>query len=93
MPVRRTAQIVAALGLAAVGVWVVRGKKWELIRKPSPVVATTPAIKPRSAADIIPQLATTPMRARVTMNDVVKNALAQPRLTGAVSPTLMHPSQ
>lgn len=76
MSLRRTAQIVAVLGLAAVGVWVVRGKKWELLRKPSPVLAATPAIRPRSAADIIPQQEAPPMRARVTMNDVVKNALA-----------------
>jgi len=77
MSVRRTAQIVAALGLAAVGVWVVRGKKWELLRKPSPAVAATPAIKPRSAADIIPQLETPPKRKGVTIKDIFEGKVPQ----------------
>ncbi|NBV48124.1 MAG: hypothetical protein EBR95_03525, partial [Verrucomicrobia bacterium] len=71
MSVRRTTQIVAALGLAAVGVWIVRGKKWELLRKPAPAVAATPAIKPRSAADLIPQLEDPPKRQGVTVQDIM----------------------
>ena len=77
MSLRRTAQIVAALGLAAVGVWVVRGKKWELLRKPSPAVATTPAIKPRSAADIIPQLENPPKRKGITIKDIFEGKVPQ----------------
>jgi len=50
MPLRRLAQIAVVFGLVAVGVWVVRGKKWELLRKPAEVVQVAPAIKPRSAA-------------------------------------------
>jgi hypothetical protein len=50
MPLRRVAQIAVVLGLVAVGVWVVRGKKWELLRKPTEVAAKpAPAIKPRGA--------------------------------------------
>ncbi len=76
MSFRRTAQIVAAIGLIAVGVWVVRGKRQEPSGKPTEATQGAAEIRPRSAADIIPQLAAPPMRARVTMNDVVKNALA-----------------
>ncbi len=78
MPFRRTAQIVAALGLVAAVVWVARGKKWELLRKPSPAVASTPAIKPRSAADIIPQLETPPKkRPTVTFKDIREGRIPQ----------------
>jgi hypothetical protein len=79
MSLRRTAQIVAALGLAAVGVWVVRGKKWELLRKPASAVAATPGIKPRSAADIIPQLENPPKRNGVTVKDILAGNV--PRLS------------
>ena len=73
MPLRRVAQIGGVLGLVAVGVWVVRGKKWELLRKPSEVAAQpAPAIKPRSAADIIPQLKGPPKRAGVTIKDLLE---------------------
>jgi len=72
MPLRRLAQIAVVLGLVAVGVWVVRGKKWELLRKPSEVAAQpAPAIKPRSAADIIPQLKGPPKRTGVTIKDIM----------------------
>jgi hypothetical protein len=77
MSLRRSAQIVAALGLAAVGVWVVRGRKWELLRKPAPVVAPTPAIKPRSAVDIIPQLEAPPKRKGVSIKDILEGKVPQ----------------
>ena len=70
MPLRRLAQIAVVLGLLAVGVWVVRGKKWELLRKPAEVAAR-PAIKLRSAADIIPQLKDPPKRVGVTIKDIM----------------------
>ena len=71
MPLRRVAQIAVVLGLVAVGVWVVRGKKWELLRKPAEVAAR-PAIKPRSAADIIPQLNNPPKRTGITIKDMLE---------------------
>ena len=72
MPLRRVAQIAVVLGLLAVGVWVVRGKKWEALRKPVEVAAKpAPAIKPRSAADIIPQLKGPPKRTGVTIKDIM----------------------
>jgi len=72
MPLRRLAQIAVVLGLLAVGVWVVRGKKWEALRKPAEVAAKpTPGIKPRSAADIIPQLKGPPKRTGVTIKDIM----------------------
>ena len=73
MPLRRLAQIAVILGLVAVGVWVVRGKKWELLRKPVEVAAKpAPAIKPRSAAEIIPQLKGPPKRAGVTIKELLE---------------------
>jgi len=73
MPLRRLAQIAVVLGLVAVGVWVVRGKKWELLRKPSEVAAQpAPAIKPRSAADIISQLKDPPKRTGITIKDLLE---------------------
>jgi hypothetical protein len=71
MPLRRVAQIAVVLGLVAVGVWVVRGKKWELLRKPAEVVQVAPAIKLRSAADIIPQLKGPPKRTGVTIKELL----------------------
>lgn len=76
MPFRRTAQIVAAMGLIAVGLWVVRGKKRESSGNPTEATQAGPKIRPRSAAEIMPQRETPPKRARVTMNDVMKNTLA-----------------
>jgi len=73
MPLRRLAQIAVVLGLVAVGVWVVRGKKWELLRKPAEVAAKAePAIKLRSAADIIPQLKDPPKRTGITIKDMLE---------------------
>jgi len=73
MPFRRLAQIAVVLGLVAVGVWVVRGKKWELLRKPYEVAAQpAPAIKPRSAADIMPQLKDPPKRTGITIKDMLE---------------------
>jgi hypothetical protein len=73
MPLRRLAQIAVVLGLVAVGVWVVRGKKWELLRKSAEVAAKpAPAIKPRSAADIIPQLKGPPKRVGVTIKELLE---------------------
>ena len=73
MPLRRVAQIAVVLGLVAVGVWVVRGKKWEAFRKPTEVAAKpAPAIKPRSAADIIPQLKDPPKRTGVTIRELLE---------------------
>jgi len=71
MPLRRVAQTAVVLGLVAVGVWVVRGKKWELLRKPAEVAAR-PAIKLRSAADIIPQLKDPPKRTGVTIKELLE---------------------
>jgi hypothetical protein len=76
MPLRRLAQIAVVLGLVAVGVWVVRGKKWELLRKPAEVAAR-PAIKLRSAADIIPQLKDPPKRTGVTIKDLLEGKVPQ----------------
>ena len=71
MPLRRLAQIAAVLGLLAVGVWVVRGKKWEQLRRTDELAAKpAPAIKPRSAADIIPQLKDPPKRSGITIKDM-----------------------
>lgn len=73
MPLRRVAQIAVVLGLLAAGVWVVRGKKWEQLRKPTEVAAKpAPAIKPRSAADIIPQLKGPPKRVGVTIKELLE---------------------
>lgn len=79
MHFRRPAQIVAVLGLAAVGVWVVRGKKWELLRKPAEVAQTRLKVKPRSAADIIPRLETPPKRGSTTVKDLLAGNI--PRLS------------
>ena len=70
MPLRRTAQFAVVLGLMAVGVWFVRGKQWQRFQKKTEVAAQ-PAIKPRSAADIIPQLETPPKRQGVTVQDLI----------------------
>ena len=70
MPLRRVAQIAVVLGLVAVGVWFVRGKQWERFKN-KPEVAAQPAIKPRSAADIIPQLESPPKRQGVTVQDIM----------------------
>jgi len=73
MPLRRLAQIAVVLGLLAVGVWVVRGKKWELLRKPAEVAAKpSSGIKPRSAAEIIPQLKGPPKRTGVTIKELLE---------------------
>jgi hypothetical protein len=48
----------------------VRGKKWELLRKPAETAAQA-VIKPRSAADIIPQLKDPPKRIGVTIKDMM----------------------
>ena len=72
MPLRRLAQIAVVLGLLAVGVWVVRGKKWELLRKPVEVaVKAEPTIKPRSAADIIPLLQDPPKQMGLTIKEML----------------------
>ena len=79
MPLRRTAQIAAALALVAVSVWVVRGKKWEVLRKPA-ISATTevgPASKPRSAAEVIPQLQDPPKRTGITIKDLIAGKVPQ----------------
>ena len=67
---RRVAQIAVVLGLLALGVWIVRGKQWERFRKKAEVAAQ-PAIKPRSAAVIIPQLELPPKRQGVTVQDIL----------------------
>ena len=73
MPLRRILNYAVVLGLVAAGVWVVRGKKWELLRKPVEVAAKpAPAIKPRSAADIIPQLKDPPKRTGVTIKELLE---------------------
>jgi len=70
MPLRRVAQFAVVLGLVALGVWIVRGRQWERLKKRSEVAAQ-PAIKPRSAADIIPQLESPPKRQGVTVQDII----------------------
>ena len=70
MPLRRAAQIAVVLGLVAVGVWFVRGKQWERFKK-KPEVVARPAIKPRSAADLIPQLESPPQRKGVSVKDIL----------------------
>jgi hypothetical protein len=77
MPLRRLAQIAVVLGLVAMGVWVVRGKKWELLRKPAEVVQVAPGIKPRSAADIIPQLKGPPKRTGITIKDMLEGKVPE----------------
>lgn len=78
MSVRRAAQVAVVLGLVAAGVWVVRGKKWELLRKPTePATQVAPAIKPRSAADIIPQLKGPPKRTGVTLKELLAGKVPQ----------------
>jgi len=78
MPLRRSAQIAVALGLVAVGVWVVRGKKWERLRKPAEIAAkAAPAVKTRAAADIIPQLKDPPKRTGVTIKDLLEGKVPQ----------------
>ena len=78
VPLRRVLTYVALLGLAALGVWVVRGKKWELVRKPAEVAASlAPAIKPRSAADIIPQLKDPPKRTGITIKELLAGKVPQ----------------
>ena len=78
MPLRRAAQFAIVLCLAALGVWFVRGKKWELLRKPPEVVAKpAPAIKPRSAADIIPQLKDPPKRVGITIKELLAGKVPQ----------------
>jgi hypothetical protein len=75
MSLRRVALIAVVLGLLAAVVWVVRGKKWELLRKPPASVAPqAPAIKPRSAAEIIPQLKDPPKRVGVTIKACTQGA-------------------
>ena len=78
MPFRRLAQLAVVLGLVAAGVWVVRGKKWELLRKPTEMATqVAPAIKPRSAADIIPQLKGPPKRTGVTLKELLAGKVPQ----------------
>lgn len=78
MPLRRSAQIAVVLGLVAAGVWVVRGKKWELLRKPAEAATqVTPAIKPRSAADLIPHLKGPPKRTGITIKELLAGKVPQ----------------
>lgn len=70
MLLRRAAQFAVVLGLVAVGVWFVRGKQWERFQK-KPEVAAQPAIKPRSAAGLIPQLESPPKRTGITIKDIM----------------------
>jgi hypothetical protein len=70
MLLRRAAQFAVILGLVAVGVWLVRDKPWQRFQKKSEVAAQ-PAIKPRSAADIIPKLESPPKRDGVTVRDIM----------------------
>ena len=78
MPLRRSAQIAVVLGLVAAGVWVVRGKKWEPLRKPAEAATqVTPAIKPRSAADLIPHLKGPPKRTGVTIKELLAGKVPQ----------------
>lgn len=70
MSPRRLAQIAVVLGLLAAGLWCVRDKSWERFRKKAEV-AMSPAIKPRSAADLIPRLENPPKRKGVTVQDIM----------------------
>ena len=72
MPLRRVLTYAAVLGLLAAGVWFVRGKKWEQLRRTEEVAPkSAPAIKPRSAAEIIPQLKNPPKRTGITIKDML----------------------
>lgn len=78
MPFRRLAQLAVVLGLVAAGVWVVRGKKWELLRRPAEaVLPPAPALRPRSAAEIIPKLQDPPKRAGVTIKEIFAGKVPQ----------------
>jgi hypothetical protein len=78
MSVRRVTQVAAVLGLVAAGVWIVRGKKWELLRKPAEAATqVAPAIKPRSAADLIPKLKGPPKRTGVTIKELLAGKVPQ----------------
>ncbi len=78
MPLRRVLTYAAVLGFLAVGVWVVRGRKWEVFLKPAEVAAKpAPSIKPRSAADIIPNLKDPPKRVGVTIKDIIGGKVPQ----------------
>ena len=78
MPLRRVLTYAVVLGLLAAGFWVVRGKPWEIFRKPAEAAAKPePAIKPRSAADIIPQLKDPPKRIGVTIKDMMAGKVPQ----------------
>ncbi|MCX6919811.1 MAG: hypothetical protein NTX20_00575 [Verrucomicrobia bacterium] len=79
MSFRRLAQIAAALALVAVSVWVVRGKKWEALRKSVVIVSAevAPISKPRSAAEIIPQLKGPPKRTGVTIKEILEGKVPQ----------------
>jgi hypothetical protein len=78
MPLRRVLTYAAILGLVAVGVWVVRGQMRQLVRQPSEAAAKpAPAIKPRSAADIIPHLKGPPKRVGVTIKDLLAGKVPQ----------------
>ena len=67
---RRAAQIAVGLGLLAAGFWFVRDRSWERFRQKTAVAVPT-AIKPRSAADLIPQLESPPKRQGVTVKDIM----------------------
>ena len=78
MPFRRLALIAVVLGLVAAGVRFVRGKKWERLRQPPEIAAKTAhAIRPRSAAEIIPQLKDPPKRTGVTIKDMLAGKVPQ----------------
>jgi hypothetical protein len=78
MSLRRAAQIAVVLGLVAAGVWVVRGRKWALLRRPAATAADpAPAVKPRSAADLIPRLQDPPKRTGVSVKDLLAGKIPQ----------------
>ena len=78
MPFRRLAQFAVGLGLLAAALWVVRGKQWERLRHPTDIATKpAPAIKPRSAADLIPRLKDPPKRTGITIKDILAGKVPQ----------------
>jgi len=70
MSPRRLTQFAVVLGLVVVGLWLVRERLREGFL-PKPAVVAAPAIKPRSAADLIPRLESPPKRKGVTVQEIL----------------------
>lgn len=78
MPLRRVLTYVALLGLLVAVSWSGRACK-RALRQPvgEAPISSAPAIKPRSAADIIPQLKDPPKRTGITIKDLLAGKVPQ----------------